>query len=110
VSFAALLNKTATVYRLTPAGQLDEYGTEKDTFQPQPETVRGRLQPVSGRERAMLGSVGVDITHYFYTSVDANIDEADELQIGSTRYYVLYVGGDSSEHHKKITLQEQRRG
>lgn len=106
MSFEDLLNKTADVYRISTA--IDSLKAHTRTRTLHLEGIPVRLRPLTGRERAMSGTTGVDVTHVLYALPGLDISEADEITVDGVTYDVQFVGGDSSGHHLKLELKSRR--
>lgn len=108
MSFASLLNQTATIQRQTPT--VDDSGGRVEGAITETE-IACRIRPLSARERAMSGAEGTDVTHRMYCAA-CSISEADRVVVGSTTYEVEFVNrnpGGSSAHHYEVDLREYRR-
>ncbi len=108
MSFATLLNQTATIRSQTPStddigGRVE--GTLTET------NVDCRLRALSARERDMSGSEGTDVTHRMYVA-PCTITEADRVSIGGVLYQVEFVNrvpGGMTNHHYEVDMREYRR-
>lgn len=109
MSFASLLNETATIQQQTPTvddagGKVEGAITETD--------IACRIRPLSARERAMSGAEGTDVTHRLYCAAGVTITEADRVVVGATTYQVEFVNRNpagSKSHHYEVDMREYRR-
>ena len=105
MTFASLLNTTAIVKR--PNFTEDTMGGEAASFSPV-ATIRCRIQPMSGRERAMSGSTGVESTHKMFCLYSVDVRPEDEVTSGGFVYQVTFVGDAAGQgHHLEVDLQRR---
>jgi len=101
-----MLKQSATVSR--PTASEDSYGDNVLTYSTS-STIKCLIQPKGGRERAMAGSTGVEVTHTMYCLYAADVVESDRIVVGSTIYDVVFVADSAGmNHHKQIDLREVR--
>jgi len=107
MSFAGLLNTTAKVIRFTTSQ--GTMGGAKETPTTIINSLPCRIEALSGTERSMRGSTGVYVTHRMFClpPADVEIAESDEIEIGSTRYEIMFVD-NLQGHHLEIELAERR--
>ena len=107
--FTGMLNKTMGLYRSTDVP--DSVGGTTEVWLEEQADVPCRVRALSGSERAMLGSTGVDVSHRVYCRPLADVNEKDEFRDGDVYYRITHVNDvDKASHHMEIDCQELRRG
>jgi hypothetical protein len=109
MSFAGLLNATATAYRNTFTQ--NAMGANVTARAAVVTAFKCRVRQLSASERAMSMSRGTELTHRLYKVPSAvEVAEGDEVEVGTTIYDVLsvYDAGGGQGHHMEIDLRERR--
>jgi len=108
MSFDGLMNQelhwmSRTVASDTIGGAVETW-TYEDIFIP------CRVVALSGTERAMIGSRGVDITHRIFCRPKDELNEKDRLE-GDAIYQIEFVNNvDAMGHHMELLCREIRDG
>jgi hypothetical protein len=112
MSFDSLLINSMAVYAQT--NTQDSLGSIAVTEAASVAAWPCRLEALSGRERAMYGGVGVEVTHKVFCRVPTpTVGETDELEISGVRYRVQFVDpiqGRIGVDHLEIIVGEKRHG
>jgi len=103
--FTKLLNKRATIQRLTRTS--DSAGSFTESWNNLYENVPCRVQPKSGKEQAIYSALKTVITHILYCGNQWNIVEADRVVFENKNFNVVFVKNpDHIDHHLEIELLE----
>ena len=108
MSFHDLMNKKATVKRLTKTD--DAYGSWSEVSDTRYTGMPCRVQPMSGRERSLYDSERVLVTHkMFCPGQFDDLDEKDVVYVDGVLYRVKVVRDiDLLGHHLEIEMEEIR--
>ena len=90
MSFAALLSHELTVVRTPYSGTDDEYG-QPSTGTPVETSVRGLVQPKTGREMEDSRSAGVQIADHTIFLEPMDLAASDAIVHGGERYQVVHI-------------------
>jgi len=102
-----LYNSTGQVYRVTST--TDGIGATSKVYTLYGDAFPCRIRQLSAREREMSGSRGVDLSHRLYCDATVNVNEQDEIHIGSTVYRVEVVNNvDLTSKHLQVDVSERR--
>lgn len=104
----AMLNKLATIERVTVPELRDELGAAVVLWETYRENVPIMIQALSANERAMLGSTGVDVTHRgFCNPLGEMLTERDRLSVDGITYEITYVDDVAGlSHHLELGLTQ----
>jgi SPP1 family predicted phage head-tail adaptor len=110
MSFDSLLNKTATIERVTTTA--DTVGGQVKDWATLIASVPCAIQPVGAKEQAALGNREVLITHIMYCRpFSAEVTEADRVNAGGTYYDINGITDEAGRgHHYKVYLTERKDG
>lgn len=107
MSFTGLLNQAAIVERVTST--TDSVGGLVEAWAMVGE-IKCRIVPLSARERAMRGTLGVDVSHKAFCAL-GDFTERDRLRVGATIYRITGIRDAAGHgHHWSVDLQEIRDG
>jgi len=108
MAFHNLMNRSVTVQKVAQTS--DEFGSWVETWSTRFADMPCRIQPLSGRERALYGRERTEVSHRMYCPGEyADISERDRVVDGTKAYEVVFVGNpDLSSHHLEIDLRELR--
>ncbi len=105
MSFLSMMNATADVTRI--ATTVDAIGGAIETETTPYTDIPCRIDALSATQRAMSGSVGVEVTHRMFCESGYTIQDTDTVTSDSVVYDVVYPG-DVHGHHMEIDLKERR--
>lgn len=105
---AALLNRRATIERLSIPSLQDSLGEQVKLWETYRENVPLMIQALNANERAMLGSTGVDVSHRGYMNpLNEALTERDRLLVDGEIYYIGFVDNVAGlNHHWELALSQ----
>jgi len=105
MSFNSLLNKRATIQRLTRTS--DGAGGFTEVWSNLYENIPCRVQPKSGLEQAKYSALKTVVTHVLYCNGNWNIIEADRVVFENKNFNVVFVKNpDHLLHHLEVEMYE----
>ena len=106
---AKMLNRKATIERVTVPELRDELGAAVVLWETYLENIPVMVQALSANERAMLGSTGVDVSHrLFMNPLSEALTERDRMEIDDEIYDIHYVDDVAGMgHHWEVATSKQ---
>lgn len=105
MAIASRFRHTIVIHRWTAGGATDSRGARNDTWEPEPTTVRGWVQPRRGREIGTDEGAAVAISDSMaFLDISAVVSPRDILQEGDRLFAIVGPARDAGGRGRHLEL------